>query len=125
MTWAAHSSAERVDAPSVTAEEGKSRIPELQTQATACMKRMVGEDYTKVYVYYLNYPDGMAGNAVRFYFAREDQSAWAITYTWDGSMYEIEEREISGLEDGMEREMWNGEESIKTHVVFQELEESK
>ena len=125
MTWAAHSSAERVDAPSVTAEEGKSRIPELQTQATACMKRMVGEDYTKVYVYYLNYPDGSAGNAVRFYFAREDQSAWAITYTWDGSMYEIEEREISGLEDGMEREMWNGEESIKTHVVFQELEESK
>ena len=71
----------------------------------------------------MSYPDGSAGFSVRFFFAREDQSAWSITYTWDGLMYEIEEKEISGLEDGMEREMWNGEESIKTNVVFQELEQ--
>ena len=123
MAWASHSGEEIADAPFVTAEEAKRRIPELQAQATECMKHIIGESYNKVYVYYLNYPDGSAGKAVRFYFAREDESAWAIAYTWDGMLYEIDEREITGLEDGMEREMWNGKESIKTHVVFQELQE--
>lgn len=122
MTWAAHSG-EFIHAQSVELEEAKSRIPALQAQATECMERTVGEAYDKVYVYYLGYPDGSAGFSVRFFFAREDQSAWSITYTWDGLMYEIEEKGISGLEDGMEREMWNGEESIKTNVVFQELEQ--
>ena len=122
MTWAAHSG-EFIHAQSVELEEAKSRIPALQAQATECMERTVGEAYDKVYVYYLSYPDGSAGFSVRFFFAREDQSAWSITYTWDGLMYEIEEKGISGLEDGMEREMWNGEESIKTNVVFQELEQ--
>jgi hypothetical protein len=122
MTWAAHSG-EFIHAQSVELEEAKSRIPALQAQATECMERTVGETYDKVYVYYLSYPDGSAGLSVGFFFAREDQSAWSITYTWDGLMYEIEENGISGLEDGMEREMWNGEESIKTNVVFQELEQ--
>ena len=122
MTWAAHSG-EFIHAQSVELEEAKSRIPALQAQATECMERTVGEAYDKVYVYYLSYPDGSAGLSVGFFFAREDQSAWSITYTWDGLMYEIEEKGISGLEDGMEREMWNGEESIKTNVVFQELEQ--
>lgn len=122
MTWAAYSG-EFIHAQSVELEEAKSRIPALQAQATECMERTVGETYDKVYVYYLSYPDGSAGLSVGFFFAREDQSAWSITYTWDGLMYEIEENGISGLEDGMEREMWNGEESIKTNVVFQELEQ--
>lgn len=123
MIWAEHSDSEIHEAPSVALEEVGEKIPELQAAATSCMKDIVKESYNKVYVYYLKYTDGSAGSSVRFYFAREDQSAYAVTYTWSGILRGIEEKDISDLEDGAEREMWNGEEYIKTNVVFQELDE--
>lgn len=122
MTWAEHSGEEIREAPSAALEEVEEKIPELQAAATSCMKDIVKESYNKVYVYYLKYPDGSAGNSVRFYFVREGQNACAVTYTWNGILRGIEEKDISGLEDGAERELWNGEEHIKTSVVFQELD---
>lgn len=123
MTWAAHSGTDIHDEPDKTLEEVIGRIPELQAKAAECMKNMVKEPYDKVYVYYLEYEDGSAGRSVRFYFAKEDQSAYAITYTWGGTMYEIEEKTITELQDGAERELWTGEEYIKTNVVFRELDD--
>ena len=123
MRWADYSGEDVRDAPSVTVEEAKVRIPELRAEAARCMENIVGEPYSKVYVYYLEYTDGSAGGSVRFYFAGEDQSAYAVTYTWSGILHGIEEKDISGLEDGMERELWTGDEYIKTNVVFRELSE--
>ena len=123
MTWADHSGEEVHAAPSVMVEEAQRRIPGLQDRAEECMKNVVGESYNEVYVYYLKYTDGSAGSTVAFYFAGEDQSAFRIAYTWDGFMYSIEETDISELEDGKERELWNGEEYIKTNIVFQEMDQ--
>ncbi len=121
MIWAEHSGADIHEEPETALEEAKGRIPELQAKAAECMENIVGEPYRKVYVYYLEYGDGSAGRSVRFYFVGEDQGAYAITYTWGGTMYSIEEKDVSGLQDGQERELWNGEEYIKANVVFQEI----
>ena len=56
-----------------------------------------------------------------FYFAGSDGNAYGIGLTWDGLLFEIEEQDISGLQDGMERELWNGETYDKATVVFQEM----
>lgn len=126
MIWAAHSGEDLLDGRSVTLTraQAQEKIPQLQAKAREFMKNTIRESYDRVYVYYLVFQDGsVSGDGVRFYFAREDQSACAVTYTWDGTMYEFEERSISGLEDGAERTLSNRGEKIKLNVVFQELEE--
>lgn len=105
----------------LTTEEAQERIPQLQIAAAEVMDSKVGVPYDKVYVYYLRYEDGSAGSHGRFYFAGEDGSAYGIGLTWDGLLFEIEEQDISGLQDGMERELWNGETYDKATVVFQEM----
>ncbi len=105
----------------LTTEEAQERIPQLQAAAAEVMDSKVGVPYDKVYVYYLRYEDGSAGSHGRFYFAGEDGSAYGIGLTWDGLLFEIEEQDISGLQDGMERELWNGETYDKATVVFQEM----
>lgn len=126
MMWASHSGEDLLDSRSITLTraQAQEKIPQLQAKAREFMKNTIRESYDRVYVYYLVYQDGtVSGEGVRFYFAREDQSACAVTYTWDGMMYEFEERSISGLEDGAERTLSNRGEKIKLNVVFQELEE--
>ena len=105
----------------LTTEEAQERIPQLQIAAAEVMDSKVGVPYDKVYVYYLCYEDGSAGSHGRFYFAGSDGSAYGIGLTWDGLLFEIEEQDISGLQDGMERELWNGETYDKATVVFQEM----
>lgn len=123
MTWALYSGSDVHDLPDITMEEAGKRIPELQAQAAEFMNSKIKESYSRVYVYYLRTTDGKAsGDGVRFYFAKEDQSACAVTYTWDGMLIGVEECSLSDLEDGRERDLWNGEEYIKYYVVFQELD---
>lgn len=105
----------------LTTEEAQERIPQLQIAAAEVMDSKVGVPYDKVYVYYLCYEDGSTGSHGRFYFAGSDGNAYGIGLTWDGLLFEIEEQDISGLQDGMERELWNGETYDKATVVFQEM----
>ena len=105
----------------LTTEEAQERIPQLQIAAAEVMDSKVGVPYDKVYVYYLCYEDGSTGSHGRFYFAGSDGSAYGIGLTWDGLLFEIEEQDISGLQDGMERELWNGETYDKATVVFREM----
>ncbi len=105
----------------LTTEEAQERIPQLQIAAAEVMDSKVGVPYDKVYVCYLRYEDESAGSQGRFYFAGEDGNAYGIGLTWDGLLFEIEEQDISGLQDGMERELWNGETYDKATVVFQEM----
>lgn len=105
----------------LTMEEAQERIPQLQIAAAEVMDSKVGVPYDKVYVYYLCYEDGSTGSHGRFYFAGSDGNAYGIGLTWDGLLFEIEEQDISGLQDGMERELWNGETYDKATVVFQEM----
>lgn len=111
------------EAPLIPSEQVQDKLPALQAAAETVMQEKVGVPYEKVYVYYLNYEDGSAGNGVRFYFADERQNAYKVAYTWDGILYEIEERSLSGLEDGQEVELWNGgkETYDKAKAVFQEV----
>lgn len=105
----------------LTTAEVQERIPQLQAAAAEVMDSKVGVPYDKVYVCYLRYEDESAGSQGRFYFAGEDGNAYGIGLTWDGLLFEIEEQDISGLQDGMERELWNGETYDKATVVFQEM----
>ena len=105
----------------LTTAEVQERIPQLQAAAAEVMDSKVGVPYDKVYVCYLRYEDGSTGSQGRFYFAGEDGNAYGIGLTWDGLLFEIEEQDISGLQDGMERELWNGETYDKATVVFQEM----
>lgn len=57
-----------------------------------------------------------------FYLAKEDGSACEITYLWDGTLTEIEEKkDISDREDGKAVELWDGEEHREAVEVFREL----
>lgn len=105
----------------LTTAEVQERIPQLQAAAAEVMDSKVGVPYDKVYVCYLRYEDESAGSQGRFYFAGEDGNAYGIGLTWDGLLFEIEEQDISGLQDGMERELWNGETYDKATVVFREM----
>ena len=105
----------------LTMEEVQERILQLQAAAAEVMKNKVGSAYDKVHVYYLQYDDGLVGRSVIFYFTGEDQRTYGIAYTWNGIMFEITERDISALQDGEERQLWNGEANDRATVVFREL----
>lgn len=123
MVNASYSGSEVHDTEPVTIEEACSRIPQLYQMAVEFEEKMIGGTYDSVYVYYLQYQDGTAGNGVRFYFTGEDQNAFSAAYTWDGILYEAGEKSISGREDGKEQELWNGEGYRKANEVFQKVEE--
>ena len=109
------------DTPWLTMEEAQDQTVQLQKLAAEVMQDKVGVPYDKVYVYYLQYEDGTAGNYADFYFAGADQSAYKISYTWSGILCEIEETDISTLRDGEEEELWNGDSYDKATAVFREL----
>ncbi len=57
-----------------------------------------------------------------FYLAKEDGSAWKITYLWDGTLTEInEKKDISDKKDGKAVELWDGENYREAQEVFREL----
>lgn len=124
MVRASYSGEEVFNVPFLTKAEAQEEIPKLQAAAEATMKNQVGEPYDRVYVYYLHYEDGSTGSWVSFLYAKEDENAaYGITYTWNGILFEIAEEDISKLQDGMERELWNGEAYDKAKVVFHEFSE--
>lgn len=122
MSWAAHSGADLSEAPLASAERVQQQIPVLQKKAEEFMKGEIQETYDKVYVSYLVYQDGNAEKEVAFYLAKEDGSAWKITYLWDGTLTEInEKKDISDKKDGKAVELWDGENYREAQEVFQEL----
>ena len=123
LVRASYSGTSLHEEPAVTVEEAQGKIPQLQAAAAETMRSQVGAAYDKVYVYYLDYEDGSADIGPVFYFVMEDQHAYGIAYTWSGTLHEIEEKDIATLEDGEEKNMWDGEEYNKATVVFRELAE--
>lgn len=122
MSWAAHSGADLSEAPLASAERVQQQIPVLQKKAEEFMKGEIQETYDKVYVSYLVYQDGNAEKEVAFYLAKEDGSAWKITYLWDGTLTEInEKKDISDKKDGKAVELWDGENYREAQEVFREL----
>ncbi len=123
LVRASYSGTSLHDGVAVTVEEAQGKIPQLQKAAAETMRSQVGTAYDKVYVYYLEHEDGSAGIGPAFYYVMEDQHAYGISYTWNGTLHEIEEKDIATLEDGEEIDLWDGEEYNKATVVFRELEE--
>ena len=75
-----------------------------------------------MYVSYLLGQDGKAERQVSFYLTEEDGSAWEVTYLWDGTLTEIDEKKnFPGKEDGKTVELWNGEEYTEVREVFRKI----
>lgn len=122
MSWASYSGAELSEAPSVEPERIEEQIPVLAEKAEEFMRAEIGETYDEVYVSYLLCEDGMAEKQVSFYLAKEDGSAWEITYLWDGTLTDIDEKkDISEKEDGKAVELWDGENYTEVKEVFQKI----
>lgn len=123
MSWAAHSDKDLSEAPQASAEMVEERIPILRKSAEDFMRDEIQETYDMVYVSYLVRQDGNAENQVSFCLAKEDGSAWEITYLWDGTLTEInEKKDISGREDGKTVEVRDGENDREVREVFRRLE---
>lgn len=122
LSWAAHSGEDISEAPYASADRVREQVPVLQKKAEDFMKNEIQETYDHVYVSYLIREDGKAERQVSFYLAKEDGSACEITYLWDGTLTEIEEKkDISDREDGKAVELWDGEEHREAVEVFREL----
>lgn len=123
MSWAAHSGKDLSEAPLASAEMVEERIPVLRKSAEDFMSNEIQATYDMVYVSYLVRQDGNAENQVSFCLAKEDGSAWEITYLWDGTLTEInEKKDISGREDGKTVEVRDGENDREVREVFRRLE---
>lgn len=122
MSWASYSGAELSEAPSVEPERIEEQIPVLAEKAEEFMETEIQEAYDEVYVSYLLYPDGKAEKEVSFYLTKEDGSAWEITYLWDGTLTDIDEKkDISEKEDGKAVELWDGEKYTAAREVFRKI----
>lgn len=122
MSSAAYCGDDLSGAPAASAEMVEEQIPILQQKAKDFMKKEIQETYDRIYVSYLLGQDGNAESQVSFCLAKEDGSTWEITYLWDGTLTEINERkDISDREDGKTVELWDGESRREVKEVFRRL----
>lgn len=123
MSWACRSGADLSDAPPADPGKIAEQIPVLANKAQKFMNTELQETYDEIYVSYLLHVDGKAESDVRFYLAKEDGSAWEVTYLWDGTLTEIDEKkDISEKEDGKAVELWDGANYTEVTEVFQKLD---
>ena len=83
-----------------TAQEAEKLLPELHEQAVTVMEKEVKAAYEKEYVYYLTCEDGTTTMFATFVFEKEDGSAVAVQYCWDGVFVSYEETDLSDYENG-------------------------
>lgn len=122
MSWASHSGVELSDAPLAEPGRVEEQIPVLSERAKKFMREEMRETCDEMYVSYLLCQDGKAERQVSFYLTEEDGSAWEVTYLWDGTLTEIDEKkDFPGKEDGKTVELWNGEEYTEVREVFRKI----
>lgn len=111
----------------LAAEEAKERIGVLRESAEAFMEEKAGAAYENVYVYYLECMDGtvLYYAGVRFVFEKPDQSAYGVTYDWDGSFSFYMEVDLADYQeqDGKPIVLHARGEEIELMQVFQKLDE--
>lgn len=122
MSWASYSGVELSDAPLAEPGRVEEQIPVLSERAEKFMREEMRETCDEMYVSYLLCQDGKAERQVSFYLTEEDGSAWEVTYLWDGTLTEIDEKKnFPGKEDGKTVELWNGEEYTEVREVFRKI----
>ena len=127
VVWAAQTDPDRLDAPDLTIEEAKEKIGVLREYAEEFMEKKAEADYVNVYAYYLEHMDSAVAyrDGVRFVFEMPDQSAYGVTYRWDGVLHTYEEVDLANYQerDGKTRTLHSGGEEIEMMQVFQKLSE--
>lgn len=127
VTWAAQTDPNSADIPDLAAEEAKERIGVLRESAEEFMEEKAGAAYENVYVYYLECMDGtvLYHDGVRFVFELPDQSAYGVTYDWDGVLDNYMEVDLADYQerDGKPRVLHARGEKIELMQVFQKLDE--
>lgn len=127
VTWARQTNPDSADIPDLAAKEAKERIGVLRKSAEAFMEEKAEAAYENVYVYYLECMDGteVYHDGVRFVFELPDQSAYGVTYDWDGVLDNYMEVDLADYRerDGKPRLMQVRGEEIELRQVFQKLDE--
>lgn len=127
VTWAHQNNPGASDIPDLAAEEAKERIGVLRESAEEFMEEKAGAAYENVYVYYLECMDGtvLYHDGVRFVFELPDQSAYGVTYDWDGVLDNYMEVDLADYQerDGKPRVLHARGEEIELMQVFQKLDE--
>ncbi|MDE6845609.1 MAG: hypothetical protein K2J99_07570 [Lachnospiraceae bacterium] len=114
-----------MDVPDITIEEAEGKIVTLQNQAEEFMQKME-ISYENVYVYYLESAAGIAyREGVRFVFETSGQSAYGITYQWNGVMRTYEEVNFADYQErnGEIRVMSIRGEKVEMKQIFQKMSE--
>lgn len=90
------------DAERITAEKAASCIPQLKQKADAFMREQFQVTCEEVYSRYYAV-DGIASYFAEFIFVQDSNTAYAVTYTWDGNFHEFRKYHFTGYQQVYER----------------------
>ncbi len=108
-----------VDAERITAEKAAPCIPQLKQKADAFMREQFQVTCEEVYSRYYAV-DGIASYFAEFIFVQDSNTAYAVTYTWDGNFKEFRKYHFTGYQKEYERML----ESIQQAVQYDHWGES-
>lgn len=110
--------------------EANALLPELEQNAVSFAKEQLQFAYEDIYVAYYSVDD-VLNPTVSFYFVREDNSAFILEYSWDGtfggylkSQFSTYREEYENMKDSVET-LENYEhkgEEIEIHIFFEKIE---
>lgn len=121
------------DAERITAEKAAPCIPQLKQKADAFMREQFQVTCEDVYSRYYAV-DGIASYFAEFIFVQDSNTAYAVTYTWDGNFHEfrkyhfteyqqVYERTLESIQEA-ERYIHKGEniEDLEITLFFEKVE---
>ena len=111
--------------------EADAFLPELKQSAALFIKEQLQQTYKDIYYAYYSVND-VLGGSVSFIFVREDNSAFTLTYYWNGKFKEFYESKFSTYEEEYEDMKESAEaieyykhkgEDIEINLFFEKIED--
>ncbi|MDE5597005.1 MAG: hypothetical protein K2J04_04175, partial [Lachnospiraceae bacterium] len=100
------------DAERITAEKAAPCIPQLKQKADAFMKEQFQVTCEDVYSRYYAV-DGIASYFAEFIYVEDSNTAYAVTYTWDGNFKEFRKYHFTGYQQEYERAFESVQEAVQ------------
>lgn len=121
---------ENMEKEAVAVTEAKELLPELQQSAVSFVEELLQLPYEDCYYSYYSVDDVLYKNAM-FIFVQEDNSAFSLTYYWDGEFYGFTRTSFSTYQEKYEALKASAElveshnprrEEIEINVFFEKME---
>ena len=111
-----------VDAERITTEQAAPCIPQLKQIADAFMREQFQVTCEDVYSRYYAV-DGIASLFAEFIYVEDSNTAYAVTYTWDGNFKEFRKYHFDGYQEVYERTLESIQEAVQYNHWGENIED--